>query len=1012
VPVNTPRFEYIFYIHASSAATISRSYADIASTYGLGGGTVEELRNKAMRWIEGLPAEWLMIFDNWTLSERRGHIPGRNKGNIIYTSRSSELCKDLPSECVYEVTPFGEADAVNLLLKASDTNAETSEDRALAEAIVQELGCLPLAIGNAAASIKESRYPLHKYLKRIRDEKVSILSNPRFGKEKEKVENWTVYASLELSYEDIMNRRRQAGRDGPGLAAIAALKVLNLLCFYHPTSIKLAILGNAVHEYHTFVRPDLSSLVRPNDPDLDRLVGLTVNGLWSGRFILSGLNLLRKFHLVKVDNDFQTISMHDLIHAWARHRMETETVAKWGLVAKVLLIESIPMEDPLKSNTLLVQASARRSQPHFDMCLKNSEPPRIPFSPEYESLLLGKLALYYRAEHDFEKAKKCLLERLHIEKMQCMSGIIVVITLIELGQLNHEMGCLGEAELMFLTAIEILRWEYERVTDGERVSRLKNQFLRVCANHIPSLTQTLSMHARISGGVLFESVSNSPKESLKGKERAASMGSQNPPDIPENYIVMNNFIHGELGRVYMDQGRYGMGRRMLCKAVENLGELLDDTDPRYLRLLVYARCETDYDNLEFWTEFLTKLDAAPSEDLTRNEAVAEALIAHAFSIVAKYPEHWEIPFEMLEGMCPGFTKAWGFSHRVVLKTMRHQVHCLIEGFQYDRAVDLAKRCVERAKEGYGEFHMETFKAQEILSRALFYQRMKPDEENRAILQEAFEKSAGSLGLTHPTTKQIQRRLERFLSDDWVKDDLEFTMGQVRGDLQKKFEESVISLGPNHPTTKLLQHSLESTFKPVAGDAMPKIFRELNKEFLANCIMEWQIFKQMLAESRAEKRPQRQWLHRLTHLVGDGPPRSPAEQLERWRAAFGPNDPEVKSLEEAFERRQAMMARLAGDGWWPSRRFFETRSLGEEGAQMRPFQVTRMTAMSSMTAKRRKASGMRLDHTGIAASSQESKPEEIIEDNELGEDIAGESVTQAVASAVAGELVGESSGTQR
>ncbi|KAL2135632.1 hypothetical protein VTI74DRAFT_7582 [Chaetomium olivicolor] len=106
------RFKYIFYIDGTDVTTISQSYAGIARRHGQAtSGTTKVMQSAAMQWIEGLTDEWLMIFDDCNLDDRRGYLPGRAKGNIIYTSRQAGLRDSLPHDCAAEVAPLEEADA-------------------------------------------------------------------------------------------------------------------------------------------------------------------------------------------------------------------------------------------------------------------------------------------------------------------------------------------------------------------------------------------------------------------------------------------------------------------------------------------------------------------------------------------------------------------------------------------------------------------------------------------------------------------------------------------------------------------------------------------------------------------------------------------------------------------------------------------------------------------------------------------------------------------------------------
>ncbi|KAL2135633.1 hypothetical protein VTI74DRAFT_7583 [Chaetomium olivicolor] len=167
------RFKYIFFIDGSSVVTVLQSYAKIAKQHKLPGVEVDELFDAALRWIDKLTVEWLMVFDDCNLNDRHDYLPRKDRGNVIYTSRSTALTEELSVELTYEVTPFEDADAIDLLLKASDLgeSAADAQVRRLAENIVRELGCLPIAVDKAAAFIRDGDWSLQDYLKKLREEK-------------------------------------------------------------------------------------------------------------------------------------------------------------------------------------------------------------------------------------------------------------------------------------------------------------------------------------------------------------------------------------------------------------------------------------------------------------------------------------------------------------------------------------------------------------------------------------------------------------------------------------------------------------------------------------------------------------------------------------------------------------------------------------------------------------------------------------------------------------------------
>ncbi|KAL2161433.1 hypothetical protein VTH06DRAFT_7994 [Thermothelomyces fergusii] len=867
------RFEYVFYVDGSTPATIIQSYANIAREHGLTGVVLEELCAKCKRWMERLTDEWLMIFDDCNLSDRKGSLPGRGKGNIIYTSRMTSLELSLPAECTYEVTPLGEEDAIELLLKASGSPGNP-ENQAFAEAIVRELECLPLAIEKAAAFIRDAGLSLQEYLKKLRTEKVRLLSNLHSEAEDEGIENAAVYAALELSYEAIQARRRREGRSGRGQVAVLALKVLNLLAFFHHKEIPSVIIKRAAEEHHAAGAPrycPLSHLMDPYDYDLDRMVRVTEDGRWDPTDFVAGVTVLRKFSLVRLSPDEKSLSMHALVHAWARRRMGTRAALRWALVARVLLVESLrgfKRLDHLQYSRSLV--------PHFNVCLAVS-PPLEPIRDQYRAYLLQKLGEYYRTQKRFLDAKDCFTRSLHIWKVEIGADAWAAISVVlSLARLYHEMGHLSEAESMYLEAIVRLRGKDEdkRAAIGLTVpepppagQHPKLARRRTVRELLERLSKPTANGGRQSSTEEPEMIydPNMPDGDMLAKGRQL----KEHLDEIEMIDMVHNLAHGELALVYLDQDRYRVGRRMLLKAVELLEGQLEKYDPDFMRLKIEAHTLTDAGNREFWEHYLDEVLQAPAELTSRfwlSEASFDLMIAAAYSLLRNDPGNWD-------ATCRELVQLWEFGvtwldgcDKRMLKIFRYVVECLLLGQKYDLALSMAKICLSRARSAYGESHVETIRSYLTLCWTVFHHKMGLDEDGLKLFQEAVLRARAALGSTHSMTRNLEDTLR---------------------DLMDREEAS--------PAGE----------EPIVEDSDPEV-----------AMMEsWRRSKENLEKSKAELGPDHPIIKRLEVMLGDGPARTQEELLERARECYGPDNSLVQRLEREVEekRRRAAPARDAEDG---------------------------------------------------------------------------------------------------
>ena len=853
------------------------SYAAIARTAGLAGASVKDLRTKALRWIDGLEEEWLMIFDDCNLSDRQRDLPSRGKGNIIYTSRLTSLGQDLPVDCTCEVTPFGDADAIDLLSRASGSleTPENQLDRETAQDVVRELGCLPLAVTQAAAFIRDGSWSLRDYLEKIRDEKNRIVSDQRF--QGEIVENSGVYATLELSYNALRRCRRREGRSGAGRDATLALKVLNLLSFFHHQGFQTFIMKRAAEEHHNIGAPSycpLGGLMNPHDADLDQLVQVDEDGIWDATSFVRGVQLLKKFSLVKLSPNLRSVSMHVLAHTWARKRMGKETFSRWSLVARVLLLESMDNTGML----VFKRASRELLPPHVDVSFA-TEPPVDLIRGQYHGYLLHKLGLYYRDQKRFLDAKQCLSHSIRLfrtdYKPDCWASIRAIT---DLARLYHEMGCLSEAELTYREAIERVHGRREDTwaaveleEQGESISRPMSHSSKVDAKRwLGNLAESSLKH--FPDALLPRTASSLMKQPSNGKEvEKLSNRNNSDHDLARNRKRMDQesdlwetevvycMGYGELAMLHLDRDRYSLGKRMLLGVVENLESLLDKYEPNLMRFQIKAGTLTEANNPQFWNRLTNDLDDAPKDVVDRfwgSEAAFDLAAARASSVRSYGKAYWQEGCSALFDAYKTGVIFYGAADKRILKLVREILECLIEGDQYDTAVALATACHRVARATYGEAHMETLKVSFLLFSARFFQRMGfHDETDLELLREAVGKARAGLGLAHSLTQCLQCCLDNLTTD----------------------------------ITPLMEPFPEG-LDPVA--------RHMES---------WRRRKACLEMSKATFGPKNYFVRRMEHFVGDGPAKTQEELLERVRAYLGPHHPRTKAMEREVETWRAALA---------------------------------------------------------------------------------------------------------
>ncbi|KAK4188534.1 hypothetical protein QBC35DRAFT_193056 [Podospora australis] len=854
------RFRYIFYVDGSSEVAIDQSYANIAQKHNLPSGqdgNVKTLKNIAMEWIANLTEEWLMIFDD-LLTDQQGKLPGRGKGNIIYTSRTAEFKKELPDECVFEVKEFAEADAVTLLTNAAGTRVMPGEDPEMtsAKAIVKDLGYLPLAINQAATIMKEQDMTFEKFLDEYRDKRVRLLDNPRFRKDKP--ESPTVYATLELAYDAIYAIKHQKGRRRKGRIAAAALNVLSLLCFYHHERFPWIALVLAIQERHKHawdLRFPLSNVTTDPERNPDDLFWIQDDdGKCNMGWFLAGLRLLQKFSLVRLDRD-DHISMHILVHTWARHRMDEKTSLQQCLAARILLDECI-----VPSFKTIDKLHLRALLPHREACFscRSAELEH----DVYEARLSYKRAWIYVAEHRFGDAEVLLREKcLHVFRLEYGNEHWITIDcMLFLAMVYHEMWRLGDAELMYLEAVDRkfqnisdilfekhgieLSWDGNLYPD-RALERLSTRWIFQQLHSAPTTIK------KPPSTKAMETVSVKPSTPPVTGDMVATE-TDDTTTLPAELLDLmshGNMLHTQLARVYMDQGLRRLGKSMLSDAVKNLEEYVDPESPELLCLQDEVKDLAGQSDMEYWDQRMESIVyPEPSDDPNKSPTVADVWqyentfrLFELYGAAALVNKHFDLGFEALELALKQYELMYDRRDRRCLGVLRNMAYCEVCRNKPDSAVKLGRICLERSRMGYGTRHPETVLSLRRLAFCIFIRDSEHSEESVALLKEAVGIATWVYGQHHWKTDEIRAQLEL------ARENLQWTINLKTG-----AGELAVGGKHSHRTLPQLHEEMEETlnrmmaragedsplmqrYKQMLGDGKPantleELHRRLDKTF--------------------------------------------------------------------------------------------------------------------------------------------------------------------------------------
>ncbi|RPB23405.1 hypothetical protein L211DRAFT_825248 [Terfezia boudieri ATCC MYA-4762] len=235
------------------------------------------------RWF-ALPENmnWLLVFDNLDDPDSvdiEEYIPACNHGTVIITSRRRDLQQGRRG---FEVQQMQPTEAIQLLLMACampKIEDLVLNDQTTASTIAQELGYLPLALDQAGAYIHMSQYSLGRYLKAYQTNASYLLSKGWKGGKQDR----SVFATWEISFNAIQETNPESAK-------------LLLICGF---------LNNE----------DISEEL------LKRGMNLELHGM---NHLEDAIRTLLSYSLAKRSSNYDSFSIHPLVHSWAKLRLKSE----------------------------------------------------------------------------------------------------------------------------------------------------------------------------------------------------------------------------------------------------------------------------------------------------------------------------------------------------------------------------------------------------------------------------------------------------------------------------------------------------------------------------------------------------------------------------------------------------------------------------------------------------------------------------------------------------------------
>ena len=320
------RFWGVFWVDVSTTSLAETSFLDLAYRLSIPGRNWEE----ACLSIANLKYSWLLVLDNADDPEvdYQQYFPNSPLGVVMLTSRNDE-CLQYGTAKSITLEGLSGGEAQELLLKVArvppDRYAVLERDAIKVAGLLQSH---PLALIQAGAYILHGHCTLAGYPHVFERQRQRLLT---FRPKQAQSRYRDVYTTFEASAHVLKTSNTDTARD--------ALQLLPLLAACGPSRFPLPLFEagwkgakGVSPEVDDEAEDDEVTLLTPwHVAHLPSLVGVA-GGAWDSFPLVEAVNLLKAFSLVLTDSadGHWTVSMHPLVHGWARDRQnEDEQHASW-----------------------------------------------------------------------------------------------------------------------------------------------------------------------------------------------------------------------------------------------------------------------------------------------------------------------------------------------------------------------------------------------------------------------------------------------------------------------------------------------------------------------------------------------------------------------------------------------------------------------------------------------------------------------------------------------------------
>ena len=469
-------------------------------------------------------------------------FPVGNRGSILVTTRNPH-CTIHASAGSHDLGKMGLEEAVNLFLRAANMEDDSSipiqED---ARTIVNTLGCLALAIVHAGAYVQQGLCSIGEYCTIYAHQREQLLNH--LSVQARSSYGFSVYTTWEVSLDAVENRSDETSKH--------AIELIQILGFFHHDNIPEEVFERAWNNTRNInpLPKNLASLFYIPEKD---------GSEWNPAAIREAAVLLASFSLIKLDLIHRSMSMHPLVHAWARDRLSEDSRQDYRVAVSYSLSSAISWTFQVSDYRF-----RRMLLPHIDACLESSSPV-LRYSDEDQIQMAAKFSLVF-AENGRLRDSVELREKILAARQTTLSSDHSA-TLSAMQDLAHSYRDLGRRQ----ESMELSEKVFEagqRALGGEHPVTLRAMHVLACSY-------------RDLGR--YEEAMGLRKKMLEVRERILGSEHSDTLDAINNLAVISN-----------DLGRHQEAMELKKNALETRHRSMGSEHPGTLRALNDLACSYFY----------------------------------------------------------------------------------------------------------------------------------------------------------------------------------------------------------------------------------------------------------------------------------------------------------------------------------------------------------------------------------------------------------------------------------